>query len=69
MSHLHFTTTVTRKKHTHLSYQDRQKLEELVRSNHLLSKKKKMIQKHMAAVIQFSEAALSRELKKVGSSS
>lgn len=64
MSHLYSTTSVTRRKHTHLSYQDRQKLEGLVRSNHLLSKKNKLTQKHMAAVIQCSEATLSRELKK-----
>jgi len=64
MSHLYSTTSVTRKKHTHLSYQDRQKLEGLVRSNHLLSRKNKVSQKHMAAVIQCSQATLSRELKK-----
>lgn len=64
MSHLYSTTPVTRKKYTHLSYQDRQKLEGLVKSNHLLSRKNKVTQKHMAAVIQCSEATLSRELKK-----
>ncbi len=64
MSQLYFTTSITRKKYTHLIYQDRQKLEGLVRSNHLRSKKNKVTQKHMAEVLQCSEATLSRELKK-----
>ncbi|MFZ2257017.1 MAG: hypothetical protein WAV55_02615 [Clostridiaceae bacterium] len=45
-------------------YQDRQKLEGLVRSNHLRSKKNKVTQKQLAEVLQCSEATLSRELKK-----
>lgn len=64
MSHLYSTTSFTRKKYTHLSYQDRQKLEGLVRSNHLHTKKNKLSQRHMSAVLQCSEATLSRELKK-----
>lgn len=64
MSQLYSTTSITRKKYSHLTYQDRQKLEGLVRSNHLRSKKNKVTQKHVAKVLQCSEATLSRELTK-----
>lgn len=62
MSHLYSTTSVTRTKHSHLSYQDRQKLEGLVKCNHLLSKKKQLTQKQMATVIECGQATISREL-------
>ena len=64
MSHLYSNTSVSRKKYSHLSYKDRQKLEGMVRSNHLLAKRKQVTQKHMATVLQCSEATVSRELKK-----
>lgn len=64
MSHLHSIIPVTRKKSSHLSYQDRQKLEGLVQANHRLAKRKRFPQKDMAITLQCSEATISRELKR-----
>lgn len=64
MSQLNFNTNQPRKKYRHLTYEDRQKLEGMVKLNKRVPRAKRVTQKVMAEALGCSEATMSRELKR-----
>lgn len=64
MDQLQFTNIARKRKEKHIKLEDRIKLENLERANHLLPKKKQMTRKEMAEIIGCSESSLYRELRR-----
>ena len=64
MSQLNCNIKPVRKKHSHLTYAIRQKLEGLVQANHKIGKKRRLKQYEMALVLECSNATISRELER-----
>lgn len=64
MDQLEFTNITRKIKEKHLKIEDRIKIENLEKAQHLLPKKKQMTRKEMAEIIGCSESSLYRELRR-----